>query len=72
MNNINFEKLFKYGFIASIAMIFIGVILKARMLIAMFELLALVCGLLLATLIIIDLLGWRKTNRSKTEENKKL
>lgn len=72
MNNINFEKLFKYGFIASIAMIFIGVILKARMLIAMFELLALVCGFLLAGLIITDLIGWRKANLPKTKKNKKL
>ncbi len=72
MNNINFEKVFKYGFIASIAMIFIGVMLKVRTLIAAFELLALVCGLLLAGLIIADLIGWRKANLPKTDKNKKL
>jgi hypothetical protein len=70
MENINFDKVFKYGFIASIAMIFVGIILKARMLIVAFELIALICGLLLATLIITDLIGWRKANLSKTNKNK--
>jgi hypothetical protein len=70
MDNINFDKVFKYGFIASIAMIFIGIILKARMLIVAFELIALICGILLSILIITDLIGWRKTNLSKTHKNK--
>lgn len=72
MNNINFERVFKYGFIASIVMILVGALLKVRMLIASFELLALVCGLLLAAIVIADLLGWRKANTPKTKKSKKL
>ena len=61
MNNINFEKFFKYGFIASIVMVGIGALMKMRMLIALFEVLAIICGALLAGIIITDLLGWRKS-----------
>lgn len=72
MKNINFEKVFKYGFIASIVMICIGAFLKMRTLVASFELIALLCGVLVAGVIIMDLIGWGKANTFKSKGKKKL
>lgn len=63
--NINIVKFFKWGFIVSLFMVGIGMLLKMGTLIRYFDFFAVIFGLLLAGFLLADLFGWYKSDKAK-------
>lgn len=71
MNNINIEKLSKWGFIVSLGFVGLAMLLRLGTIIRYLDAIAVVFGLLLAFITIFDLLGWYKVNTKKPVEETK-